>query len=276
MLSARRTQAPRANAERSASFELGHRALMQRTRRRLLADAAGFTLIELLVAMVAGIVVIGALYTILEVSLVQSTKVANETYASQLGRTVMTKVVDELHNACISSEFTPVQSTEKAGEKSTGTKLIFINTYSKEPVPAVKEAYKHEMVWTAESGSTTRGTLTDNVRQGATGTWPTVLTWGTATKELVGTRISLVNSKIFTYYKYGTSSSEEKGALEEIKSEELTEKSASEVAAVEVNFNAAASSANSSLERSITLSNLVTFAFSAPSQETPIKDGPCQ
>lgn len=241
-----------------------------------LAGTAGFTLIEMLVAMVAGIVVLGALYTILEVSLTQSTKVANETYAGQLGRTVMTKLVDELHNACISSEFTPVQSSEKAGEKSTGTKLIFINTYSKAPVPEVKEAYKHEIVWSAESGSTTSGTLTDNVRQGASGSWPTVASWGTATKEQIGSRISLVKSKIFTYYKYGASSSETKGALEEIKSEELTEKSASEVAAVELNFGAAATAGNSSLERSITLSNLVTFAFSAPSQETPIKDGPCQ
>lgn len=247
-----------------------------RFRRRLLSDTAGFTLIELLVAMVAGIVVIGALYTILEVSLVQSTKVANETYAGQLGRTAMTKIVDELHNACISSEFTPVQSTEKAGEKSSGTKLIFINTYSKTPVPTVKEAYRHEIVWSAESGSTTRGTLTDNLRQGASGAWPNISTWAAATKELIGSHISLVNSKIFTYDKYGTSSSEAKGALEEIKSEELTEKSASEVAAVEVNFGAAASTANASLERSITLSDLVTFAFSAPSQETPIKDGPCQ
>jgi prepilin-type N-terminal cleavage/methylation domain-containing protein len=276
MLSARRHQKSKSCADRRATDELASRAPVPRTLRRLVVNTAGFTLIELLVAMVAGIVVIGALYTILEVSLVQSTKVANETYASQLGRTVMTKIVDELHNACISSEFTPVQSTEKAGEKSSNTKLIFINTYNKEPVPAIKEAYRHEIVWTAEAGSTTRGTLTDNIRQGASGTWPNVLTWGTATKELIGSRISLVNSKIFTYYKYATSSSQEKGALEEIKSEELTEKSASEVAAVEVNFNAAATTANSSLERSITLSNLVTFAFSAPSQETPIKDGPCQ
>jgi prepilin-type N-terminal cleavage/methylation domain-containing protein len=244
--------------------------------RRLLTETAGFTLIELLVAMVAGIVVIGALYTILEVSLVQSTRVANETYAGQLGRTAMTKLVDELHNACISSEFTPVQSSEKAGEKSNGTKLMFINTYSKEPVPTVKEAYRHEIIWSAESGSTTRGKLTDSVRQGAGGAWPNVSSWGTATSEPIGSYISLVKSKIFTYYKYGTSSSEAKGALEEIKSEELTEKSASEVAAVEVNFGAAATTAPSSLERSITLSDLVTFAFSAPSQETPIKDGPCQ
>lgn len=257
------------NARRHRKLAPGH------SPRGPLGDA-GFTLIELLVAMVAGIVVIGALYTILEVSLLQSTKVANETYAAQLGRTAMTKLVDELHNACISTEFTPVQSSEKAGEKTTGTKLIFINTYSKTPVPAIKEAYRHEVVWSAESGSTTRGTLTDNVRQGAGGSWPSITSWGTATKESIASRISLVKSRIFTYYKYGSSSSEEKGALEEIKSEELTEKSAAEVAAVEINFGAAATSANSTLERSITLSNLVTFAFSAPSQETPIKDGPCQ
>lgn len=252
------------------------------------ARDAGFTLIELLVAMVAGMVVIGALYTIMEVSLAQSTKIANETYASQLGRTAMTKMVDELHDACMSSEATPVQSTEKGTEtnRSNATKLIFINTISGAPVPSASETYKHEIVWGAESGSSTSGTLTDNVRSGATGTWPQISTWNAAVKEQIATHVtrrvlSGVSMPIFTYYRYASSSSKAAGALEEISlakeaSGELSEKSAAEAAAVEINFNAGATNATTSLERSIPLSDLVTFAFSAPNQETPIKDAPCQ
>jgi prepilin-type N-terminal cleavage/methylation domain-containing protein len=255
---------------------------------RLRSSETGFTLIELLVAMVAGLVVMGALYTILEVSLAQSTKIANETYADQLGRTAMTKIVDELHNACMSSEVTPIQSDEKAGEvdKSSATKLVFVNTISGNPVPAAGETYKHEIVWAAEPGSTTSGTLTDQVRAGTAGTWPKISAWSAAKEEQLATHItrrvvSGTTKPIFTYFKYAATSSEASGALEEISlaketGEELSEKSATETAAVEVNFNAGATNANSSLERSIALSDRVTFAFSAPNQETPIKDAPCQ
>lgn len=251
------------------------------------AADAGFTLIELLVAMLAGMVVIGALYTILEVSLAQSTKIANETYASQLGRTAMTKMVDELHDACMSSEVTPVQSYEGAeSNRSNGTKLIFVNTLSGNPVPAASETYKHEIIWATEPGSTTSGTLTDYVRTGASGTWPKITTWSAAAKEQIAAHvqrrvISGTTKPVFSYYKYASTSSQAAGALEEIPLskepyEELSEKSAATVAAVEINFNAGATSAGASLERPVPLSDLVTFAFSAPNQETPIKDAPCQ
>lgn len=251
------------------------------------AGESGVSLIELLVALVAGLVVMGALYTILEVSLAQSTKIANETYADQLGRTAMTKMVDELHNACMSAEATPVRSYEKGEtKKSNATKLIFIGTNSASPVPTASETYRHEIVWTKESGSSSSGTLTDYVSNGSTGTWPQISTWGAAKTELIATHISRrivngVSKPLFSYFKYASSSNKATGALEEMSlakesNEELSEKTATEVAAVEINFNAGATSATASLERSVALSDLVTFAFSAPNQETPIKDAPCQ
>lgn len=256
--------------------------LAARYRRLSPTDERGFTLVELLVAMVTGIVVIGALFTILEVSLAQSTKIANETYSDQIGRTALARIVDEMHDACIHSEFKPVE--EESGKEKTGEAVLtFVNTYSEAAAPEPKEIYQHRIVWKLESGSTKFGTLTEYVSTFSHGTWPEYTEAGTETKMLLASHIAQSESggqkkPIFTYYRYGTEASLQRGTLTEIalSSGKLPEGAAKEVAAVEISFNAATTTAPSSLERSITLSNLTTFAFSAPNQELPIKDAPCQ
>ena len=93
---------------------------------RLLArarDRSGFTLVETIVAMVTGVIVTGALFAILEVSTRQSAHLSNVSQATQISRNAMTKVVDQLRSACLSSGFTPVI------EKSTPNKLVFVNGY---------------------------------------------------------------------------------------------------------------------------------------------------
>ena len=83
---------------------------------------------ELVVAMAAGIVVTGALFAILDVSLHQSARITDKVQADQLGRTAMTAMTDELHSACIAPEVTPVQA------ESSGTELRFVTAYGKEAV----------------------------------------------------------------------------------------------------------------------------------------------
>lgn len=260
--------------------------MLIRSRARYLATDDGFTLIELLVAMIASVVVIGALLAILEISLAQSTKIANETYSDQLGRTAMTQIVSELHDACMYYEATPVREVKSSSyEKSGERELTFVNTGDQEPVPPLNQVFEHKIVWEQESGSKA-GSLVDYVSSGASGTWPNKITFGTPSKTVIATHISLgevtvggkAQNLIFQYYRYGTKEAEEFGTLKEIAMEsgKLPEKAASEVAAVGISFKAASTSSPSRLERSIALSNRLTFAFSAPNQETPIKDAPCQ
>ncbi len=57
--------------------------------------------------MVTGIIVTGALFAVLEVSMRQTARITDIAQANQLGRTTMTHMVDELHSACIAAEQEP-------------------------------------------------------------------------------------------------------------------------------------------------------------------------
>ena len=86
-------------------------------------ERSGFTLVETVVAMLTGIIVTGALFAILEISTRQSSRLSNVAQATQVSRNAMTKIVDQLRSACLSTNFTPVI------EKSSPNKLIFVNGY---------------------------------------------------------------------------------------------------------------------------------------------------
>ncbi len=124
-----------------------------------LGDAAGFMLIETLVAMISAIVVTGALFAILIVSLHQTTRISNQVQATQLGRTTMTRMVDELHSACIAKEFTPIQV------ESSENELIFISGVGTEAV--LNKAYLHKIAY-----SSSEGTLVEKTWASNGGEWP--------------------------------------------------------------------------------------------------------
>src|SRR5271168_4597836 len=117
-------------------------------------DDRGFTLIELLVSMLTATIVVGALFSILTISTGQTALIADRVQANQLGRTAMTRIVDELHSSCLAAGFAPIQ------EKSNETELIFKNAYSEEAVlPNTKAAeeqlksgtgvFEHQIVWSS-------------------------------------------------------------------------------------------------------------------------------
>ncbi|MFZ1155372.1 MAG: prepilin-type N-terminal cleavage/methylation domain-containing protein [Solirubrobacteraceae bacterium] len=243
-----------------------------------LHDELGFTLIELVVALAAGVVVLLALFSILDISLRHTTAIQDRVQANQLGRVAMTKVVDELHSSCLSPGFTPVQS------ESTPSEMRFVSSYGSTAVLAT--AYEHRIVFTANGKN---GKLVDKTYKSNSGSWPEFKFPTTPTSE-----VTLVNGvsesesggkaiPIFEYYKYA-SASESTGALplntiEELKSlaekGKLTTTTAHETASVKMNFHTEANDRNT-LNRGVDLSAQVTFSFSVPNSETPIHDAPCQ
>jgi prepilin-type N-terminal cleavage/methylation domain-containing protein len=255
-------------------------------------DQRGFTLIEVLIAMITGLIVTSALFSVLEFSIHQTTRLSDITQANQLGRTTMTHIVDELHSACISAGFAPIQAT------STESRLVFVSGYSAEAeVPSVfgekggvrkdEIEFKEGKMWDKSypaTGTTSKGEYT----------------WGAETKTLIGENISQSVEPsgkkeaipIFKYFAYAskpsTGTAEAASTLEETKSltkggEEIKNEAAT-AASVLISFNTATSDKNVLLggsakvnsDRSADLSSQVTFAFSAPSSEATIKAGPCE
>lgn len=248
---------------------------------RLARDEDGFTLVELLVAIMCGVVVTFALFAILEVSLRQSVRITDRVQATQLGRTAMTKVVDQLHSACLAREFAPIQA--KSGEKE----LRFITGFSEKSVIEYPEVFEHRIIWSGTYPG--GGKLIDKTFKATGGTWPNKFTWeSTATPAsgvIIGENIYQQSSTlpIFQYYKYATTASAggvetPSGALapETPPPEGFSATGAKALAGVRMSFSAAPTDNNTAAGRPALFSSLVTLAFASPSSESTITDGPCQ
>lgn len=249
-------------------------------------EESGFTLIELVVAMLISGVIVVVLLTVLTFTTRQTSLVTEKVQATRTGRQTMTKVLDELHSACLGSgyaEYFPVR------EGSTASKLIFYNAYSKQPaVPSASESpsegvYKHEIEFNAAKDQ-----LIDKVYPSTSvSAWP-VVSFSTATTHYLGENLTQTVEEgkgvpVFQYYKYAaaasSSSSTTKGlqTLEPITSGTgFTKGEAAEVAAVVVTFTALPSSHNKEFNRGISFSSQMSFAYTSPSSESTISDQPCE
>jgi prepilin-type N-terminal cleavage/methylation domain-containing protein len=255
------------------------------------SDQRGFTLIETLVSMIAGVVVTGALSMVFIVALHQTSRLTDSVQASQLGRTAMTHIIDELHSACIERNYTPVQPG------STPNKLIFRDAYGEESIiPNSQEAvvkgtgaFQHEIVYNSSAQ-----TLTDYIFPSERNSeWPTYkfpsADYEASTNEAANAEpkkgillASNVSKASFAYYKYGAAATESPTTplttLESIplaESEKLSTSGAATVAAVQVTLTTQPLDKQTKLNRSAEFSNGVTFAFGTPSSEAVINDKPC-
>jgi prepilin-type N-terminal cleavage/methylation domain-containing protein len=234
-------------------------------------DERGFTLIELVVAMVAGVAVTGALFSILDVSLHQTARLNDKVQVDQLGRTTMTRIVDELHSSCISYAFAPIQSG------STSSKLVFINAYSEKS--EIASATKREIIW--ESAAKT---LIEKAYVSNGGSWPEFTFPGTFTTVRIGENISQTQGEsVFKYFAYSKEATSTEHtplrALNDERTGSLSTTQAKEAAAVEITFTQSPTDgypSSTGLDRNGNFTNQVTLAFSVPNNETPIHDAPCQ
>jgi hypothetical protein len=254
----------------------------------LAANQDGFSLVELLVAVLTGVIVTGALFAILEVSVRQTSLLTGRVQATQIGRTAMTAVVDELHSACIAREFTPVLSEGTgAAIESTPTKLVFVAGFSEKSLLEQKEVFKHEVYLSG-------GKLIDKSYAASGGTWPKF----TFEKEpspkggvLLAENVSALpdpaeptKTRVFGYYEYaktantGSTESSSSGLTPiPLKKEvALSATQANATSAVLVSFATAPVSNDKRLNRSAEFNNLITFAFGSPAAEATIVDGPCR
>ncbi len=242
-------------------------------RLRTPGSEHGFSLIETMVAMVTGLIVVGALFTVLEVSARQTSRDTDYVQSTQRGRIVMTHLVNELHSACLYLGFTPIQ------EKSGPNELIFVNAYSAEATPAT--AFEHiikfeggelvEKTWANKTGSSYPKFEFE------TSSTPTNITYLNGKS---GDIAEVEGTHIFRYDKYaaeatGTSTTGE-SALTELTTSPLTAATAKEAAAVTISFRSLPTNKNTKLNRSLNLESLVTLALDAPRTEAKLSDKPCE
>lgn len=88
---------------------------------KLRSDERGLGMVELLVAVAAGLAVIMGSFTMLNGTLRGSARVTQRVDATQRARPVLTRIMDELHSACVAPRIAPVL----AG--STGTSMTFLH-----------------------------------------------------------------------------------------------------------------------------------------------------
>jgi type II secretory pathway pseudopilin PulG len=181
----------------------------------------GFSLIELLVAMLASIVVVIALYTIINFTLNQEVRTNEIVQADQVGRTVMSSIVEELHSSC--TGVAPIQQPSSTPTlpllKSGPLSMWFISAYGDAGSgnASLSEVTEHDIVWTLNETSNTSkelGTLTDyafkSEDQSPPWTFPSLTTSIAAkspnkvtilAKDVIPNKINS-ESTIFQYYKY--------------------------------------------------------------------------
>ena len=242
-------------------------------------DQRGFSLIEALVAILTGVVVTGALFAILEVSLRQTARLTDVVQANQLGRGTMTKIVDELRSSCLSAGFAPIQ------EKSTEKTLWFVTAVSEHSVISKTEAFEHEIVFNEAERDADRHRVSRD-RRGI----PQIRIL--AGKSLLGDGDRGKHHKgrirgqsdpglplLQVRERRGQRLRKTRGHAEESPVEGATElkASANEIAAVNVTFKTAPATDKTVFQGHVPVefSNQTTLAFSAPASESTVQDTPC-
>lgn len=262
--------------------------------RRLARAEGGFSLIELLVALSSGVVIMLALFGLLEVATRQTRQVSNKVQSDRLGRQEMNRIVTQLHSACITREAVPVYSV------STENKLVFYNAYSEgaeiktpsESKVAGEGIYVHEIVY-----EKTTGKLREKVYPSTEIALPSKVVYSAKAEReiLVAEHVTQAKSEgkelpIFQYLKYRAASTTgvntRSTTLEpiELKGETLEAKEKSKaagavnVSGVVVNFEQtplAKESLHEYAHQGVALQGEVTLALGSPNAETPVKDAPC-
>jgi hypothetical protein len=163
-------------------------------RLHLIREERGVTVIELVVATMSGTIVFLGLTMVVLGAMHQTTRVTKHVHATQDARTVLHRIVTELHSACVSADVAPIQ------EKSGGSSMSFV--YQTGSAAALTPVLRQVTL----SGDTL--TLsTYNATTGSTPKWTFSATPASTRTLLTGVSAVSGSVPLFRYYKY------EKGAI---------------------------------------------------------------
>jgi Tfp pilus assembly protein PilW len=157
-----------------------------------LSGERGTTLVELMVGLMAGMVILTALTTVLVVTLHGSARVGARVEATQRARVTLTRIMEDLHSACVAPQISPIQ------ESSNGTSLSFLHAPSSESSAVAPRPTKSTITLAG-------GTLTQTDSPGVSGASPN-WSYGPPTTRTLLTKVRPIapSSSIFTYYKYSS------------------------------------------------------------------------
>jgi hypothetical protein len=229
-----------------------------------LTDERGTTMVELLVGLAMGmIVLVGLSMTIITV-LHGTARVDARVEATDNARIAVTRIMEELHSACVSPQIAPVR------EKSTGTSLIFWHA-------AAGETEKVQPIPVKSRITYSNGTLTQTDYAKTGGTSPK---WefeaetagrGTTRTLLANVTPPPGSSSIFTYEKY------EGGLLKPLSATGLTELEAASTIVVRVALTASPKSRPVADQGAgATIKDSATLRLTPPSFNQGATAPPCQ
>jgi type II secretory pathway pseudopilin PulG len=260
------------------------------SRRPFLRDDSGFSMIELLVGASLSVVVLAALASVLAVTFDQSSRISAVVTSNQIGRTAMSRVVEELHSSC--TGFGGYQAIQKPeGTVSSplsalnGNNLWFISTYGSATASAIvsSEGYEHDINWTKTKEVTIGiekrqlGTLTDYAFKGTfsevTQKWtfpelnPEKLTTSQLTTHILAENViaPTTTNELFTYYKYNNSGTTSKleALATSTEAQKATTESEGGIAAVHIEFTQAPNAIETAAGHTAQFSNEVLLRFNA-------------
>jgi Tfp pilus assembly protein PilW len=233
-----------------------------------LSDERGTTMIELIVGLAMGmIVLVGLSLTIITV-LHGTSRVAARVEATDNARTVIVRITEELHSACISPQIAPVRSG------STSTELIFWRAAAGQAAAVQPIPVKTKIVYNNGTGTLTQ---TDYAKIG--GTSPAWIfegeegNKGTGTSRILLTKVAPVAGSTgpFTYQRY------EGGEAKKINVATLGVGEAAETVTVKIALTASPkSNPVADNAAAATVSDSATLRLTPPSFETTASALPCQ
>jgi len=155
----------------------------------------GFTLIEMLVTILAGLAILGALFTIEATTLHQTTRFFSKIDATQHARVGIEQLENELHSACITDNVTPILTGSNA------TAVMFVSQYGTAPALTPVE---HIVSFNSSTGTVTDNTYAETGETTSSDGSPvyTFASAPTTTRILLSNVSQTGSTPVFQYFAY--------------------------------------------------------------------------